>query len=92
MSERAGKTEKISISLERAELAVVRRRARRLYDGNLSAVIAEGVRRVREEEAREEVVRWLGTTGNASNAARDAIRAEWRDEPKIKRKKRAARP
>lgn len=91
MSERAGKTEKISISLERSELAVVRRRARRLYDGNLSAVIAEGVRRVREEEAREEVVRWLGTTGSASNAERDVIRAEWRAESKIKRKKRVAR-
>src|SRR2546422_4083387 len=44
---RSGRTAKISISLDRRDLALLRGRARRLFEGNLSAVIAEGVRRGR---------------------------------------------
>src|SRR5262249_2029955 len=39
---RPGRTAKISISLDRRDLAVLRGRARRLFEGNLSAVIAAG--------------------------------------------------
>jgi predicted signal transduction protein with EAL and GGDEF domain len=41
MAKRAGVTEKISVSLRASDLASLRRRAKRLYGGNLSAVIAE---------------------------------------------------
>jgi hypothetical protein len=41
MAKRAGTTEKISISVKSAHLSALRKRAKRLYDGNLSAVIAE---------------------------------------------------
>jgi hypothetical protein len=41
MAKRSGVTEKISISLPRSDLAALRRRAKRLYGGNVSAVIAE---------------------------------------------------
>jgi hypothetical protein len=78
---RAGRTDKISVSIERSDLKALRRRARQLYDGNLSAVIAEGVRRVREEEGREALSSWLGDVGAASPAEREAIREEWRGEP-----------
>jgi hypothetical protein len=78
---RAGSTDKISVSIERADLVALRRRARRLYGGNLSAVIAEGVRRVREEEGREALAEWLGERGAASPEERDALREEWRDAP-----------
>jgi hypothetical protein len=72
-----GQTEKISVSLDRNELGALRRRARRLYGGNLSAVIAEGVRRVREEEGREALVAWLGSSAELSDADRAATAAEW---------------
>jgi hypothetical protein len=41
MAKRSGVTEKISISLARSDLAALRRRAKRLYGGNVSAVIVE---------------------------------------------------
>src|SRR5260370_40366038 len=53
---RVGRTEKISVSLERSDLQALRRRAKRLYGGNVSAAIAEGARRIREEEGREKHV------------------------------------
>ena len=76
--ERGGRTEKISVSLERDVLQALRRRAKRLYGGNVSAAIAEGARRVREEEGREKLVAWLGDSGETTRQERDGIRAEWR--------------
>jgi len=79
-TERSGRTDKISVSLERADLKALRRRARKLYGGNLSAVIAEGVQRIREEEDREALVDWLGDAGRASAEQRGRVRAEWAGE------------
>jgi hypothetical protein len=75
---RSGRTAKISISLDRRDLALLRGRARRLFEGNLSAVIAEGVRRVREEEGREALLGWLGDAARTSPEQREAVRHEWR--------------
>ena len=86
---RAGRTEKISVSLDRADLGALRRRAKKLYGGNLSAAVAEGVRRIREEEGREALVAWLGGAAEATPEERDAIRAEW-PAPSPKRRRRAA--
>lgn len=85
---RAGRTDKISVSLDRSDLAIVKKRARRLHDGNISAVIAEGVRLVREEEGREALVEWLGDAAAATPAQRESIRAEWRDAA-VRRRHRA---
>ena len=74
---RAGNTEKVSVSLDRSDLAMLRKRARRLYKGNLSAVIAEGVQRVREEEGRQALLAWLGDAADATPAELQAIRDEW---------------
>jgi SH3-like domain-containing protein len=52
-----------------------------LYGGNISAVVAEGLRRVREEEGREALVTWLGDAGHATESERTALRSEWRQEP-----------
>lgn len=77
-STRAGTTEKVSISLDRSDLKLLRTRARRLYGGNLSAVVAEGVRRIREEEDRRALVVWLGDAADATPPEFEAIRDEWR--------------
>lgn len=76
--QRSGRTDKVSISLDRSDLELLRSRARRLYGGNLSAVVAEGVRRIREDEGREALVAWLGELGHTSPEQRESIRAEWR--------------
>lgn len=75
---RPGRTDKVSISLDRSDLSILRKRARRLYGGNLSAVVAEGVRRIREEEGREELVAWLGDAAATTAEERESIREEWR--------------
>jgi hypothetical protein len=77
-AKRSGSTEKISVSVERTDLAVLRRRARRLYGGNLSAVVAEAARRIREEEGRAALVDWLGPAGEASVEERDTVRSQWK--------------
>jgi hypothetical protein len=87
---RPGRTAKVSISLEQADLRALRRRAKRLYGGNLSAAIAEAARRIREEEAREAVVAWLGNAGETTPEERAAIRREWRGETPKRGRRRAA--
>lgn len=87
---RAGRTQKVSISLDRGDLVALRRRADELYDGNLSAAIAEGARRIREEEGREALLAWLGDAAAATAEERAAIRAEWgRARPKGRRRRAA---
>ena len=75
-AQRPGTTEKISISIDVADLAVLRRRARKLYRGNLSAAVGEGVLHIREQEGREGLARWLGKAGEATEAERAQLRAE----------------
>lgn len=75
---RAGRTDKVSISFERSDLMLLRKRARRLYGGDLSAVVAEGVRRIRDDEWREALVAWLGDLASTTPEQRESIRAEWR--------------
>jgi len=86
-AQRPGSTEKISISIDVADLAVLRRRARKLYSGNLSAAVGEGVIYIREQEGREGLVRWLGKAGQATEAERARLRSEWAADPVPPRKK-----
>ncbi len=87
---RPGRTEKISISLDRADLALLQKRARRLYGGNVSAAISDGVQRVREEEGREALVAWLGKAASMTSEQRDSIRAEWHGAVSQRRRRRVA--
>ena len=68
---------------------MLRRRAKKLYGGNLSAAIAEAAKRIREEEGREALVAWLGDAAKTTPAESEAIRAEWQGEAP-KRRRRAA--
>jgi hypothetical protein len=77
-SARPGRTEKISVSIDHADLDALKRRAKRLYGGNLSAAVAEGARRIREQEDREALVAWLGPAAQVTSEEQEAIRAEWR--------------
>jgi hypothetical protein len=60
MGKRAGVTAKISISLDREDLKALRRRAERLYNGNVSAVIAELAADAKLLEGMNDLVGWLG--------------------------------
>jgi hypothetical protein len=69
-------TEKVSISVGRDDLKWLRQRAKR-SGGNLSAVIAEATRLLRQREARERLVARFGKDADVSPAEAAAIRAEW---------------
>jgi hypothetical protein len=57
---RAGRTVKVSVSLDVDDVAVLKRRARESYGGNLSAAFGEAARWIRQREARRRLVDMLG--------------------------------
>ena len=85
-AKRAGTTVKVSISLERAHLAVLQRRAKEAHDGNLSAAIAELTENERIRQARVRVIELLGLPPS-TEAGLAAIAAELDAAPQV-----AARP
>jgi len=90
---RAGHTVKVSVSLNREDVAALKRRARESYDGNLSAAFAEAARWIRQREGRRRLIDKLGGPTLTPEAA-IAIDAEQkggpRYEPRKPRRRRAA--
>jgi hypothetical protein len=91
MTKRPGITEKISISLRRSDLASLRKRAERLYDGNLSAVIAELAADAALLEGMHDLVDRLGGP-NLTDDDREKLDREWArrtapPETRVRRKK-----
>lgn len=72
---RAGSTEKISISLPREDLLALKKRAKRLYGGNVSAVVTELAADARLLEGMHELVGALGGPA-LTDEARNALDAE----------------
>lgn len=72
-----GNAQKISISVDAADLQWLRRRAKRL-GGNLSAVFAEATRLLRQREARERLLQRFGRDGDVTDAEANEIRRQWR--------------
>lgn len=76
VKKREGVTEKISISLSRSDLASLKRRAKRLYSGNVSAVISELAADAALLEGMHELVGWLGGP-SLTDRERKQIDREW---------------
>jgi hypothetical protein len=80
---------KLSISLDRRDVRVLKARAKRVSGGNISAVITEMIRIAQEWEGREALARWLGAgRGEPSTEVMGGVRADWGGP---KRKKRRAK-
>jgi hypothetical protein len=60
MAKRAGVTEKVSLSVNREDLALIKNRAKRLHGGNVSAVFAELIAEIKRREAFDRAVAWYG--------------------------------
>jgi hypothetical protein len=88
MKKRAGVTQKISVSLSRSDLASLKKRAKRLYAGNVSAVIAELAADAALLEGMHELVGWLGGP-SLTDRERNELDREWSG-PKRARKSRKA--
>jgi hypothetical protein len=76
MTKRAGVTAKISISLRQSDAASLRKRAKRLYGGNLSAVIAELAGDAALLEGMQELVDRLGGP-SLTDDDRQRLDREW---------------
>ena len=87
---RAGKTVKVSISIDSGDLAILRRRARESYRGNLSAAFSEAARLIRQRAARTRLIDMLGGPTLTVGAAQ-SIDAEQTRNPHASKKRRRAR-
>lgn len=87
---RPGKTVKVSISIDKADLAVLRRRARESHRGNLSAAFSEAARLIRQRAARTRLIDMLGGPTLTVGAAQ-SIDAEQAEHPGASKKARRAR-
>ncbi len=58
--ERAGRTVKVSVSLDKDDVAALKRRAKESCGGNLSAAFAEAAKWIRQREARRRLIDKLG--------------------------------
>ncbi len=88
---RSGSTETLSISLSKAPLRVLRRRAKQVHRGNLSAAIAEAAELMRRQMAMDDLAAELERVHGALTAEERAIFAEELEpRPRRPRKKRAA--
>ena len=87
---RPGKTVKVSISIDRGDLAILRRRARESYRGNLSAAFSEAARLIRQRAARTRLIDMLGGPTLTVGAAQ-SIGAEQTMNPGASKKRRRAR-
>lgn len=76
MAKRAGVTEKVSVSMNKADLAMLKKRAKRLHAGNVSAVFADLVEEIRRREAWERAVVWYGKPIVLSAEEREIIDRE----------------
>lgn len=70
-------TTKVSITLDDADLAWLRRRSRRGHGGNLSAVVTEAARALRRQEALRDFLDAEGVP-NLTASERAKIVGEWR--------------
>lgn len=91
MAKRPGRTVKLSISIGHDDLELLKKRAKLLSCGNISAAIADTIRIAREWEGRESLATWLGEgREEPSPETMDAIRKEWRAPERPKKSKRVA--
>ena len=90
---RAGRTIKVSVSLDREDVLALKRLARESHGGNLSAAFGEAARWMRQREARRRLIDDLGGPTLTPEAAA-AIDAEQgggpRHEPRRARRRSAA--
>ncbi len=90
MKKRQGVTEKISISLSRSDLASLKKRAKRLYSGNVSAVISELAADAALLEGMHDLVSWLGGP-SLTDRERKSIDREWSEQPRAPKRARKSK-
>ena len=80
---------KVSISIDDADLQWLKRRAKRVHGGNLSAAVAEGTQLVRHHEALGALLDDLGAP-MLTTAEIDSLAAELDGKAQPRRRRRSA--
>lgn len=78
MKRRAGGTTNLSISLPTEEVKILKRRAKRVYGGNVSRVVSEAIRYVAYEEGRDALIESFGGKGRPTHAEARQLDTDWR--------------
>ena len=93
MRKRAGVTSKVSLSVHKDDLEILKQRAKRLHGGNVSAVFAELIATIKRQEAWGKAVAWYGKPLDMSDEEREGIDRELLGEvaSKTTRKRRPRR-
>lgn len=76
MAKRVGVTSKVSLSVHNDDLNMLKRRAKRLHGGNVSAVFAELIATIKRQEAWDKAVAWYGKPVVLSDEERESIDRE----------------
>ena len=77
MKKRAGGTTHLSISLPTEDVKILKRRAKRVYGGNVSRVISDAIRYVAYEEGRDALIESFGAKGRPTPDDVRRLDAEW---------------
>lgn len=77
MKKRLGGTTHLSISLPTEEAKILRRRAKRVYGGNVSRVVSDAIRYVAYEEGRDALITSFGGKSRPNQAEARQLDEEW---------------
>jgi hypothetical protein len=77
VKKRPGGTTHLSISLPAEEAKILRRRAKRIYDGNVSRVVSDAIRYIAYEEGRDALIASFGGRGRPTPAEAAQLDHAW---------------
>jgi hypothetical protein len=77
MKKRPGGTTHLSISLPTEEAKILKRRAKRAYDGNVSRVVSDAIRYIAYEEGRDALIASFGGRGKPTPTEAVQLDAAW---------------
>ncbi len=77
MKKRPGGTTHLSISLPAEEAKLIKRRAKRIYAGNVSRVVSDAIRYIAYEEGRDALIGSFGGKGMPTTAEALELDAAW---------------
>jgi hypothetical protein len=77
MKKRPGGTVHLSISLPAEEAKILKRRAKRVHDGNVSRVVSDAIRYIAYEEGRDALIASFGGKGNPTPVEAAQLDASW---------------
>jgi hypothetical protein len=77
MRKRTGGTTHLSISIPTDEAKILKRRAKRVYGGNVSRVVSDAIRYIAYEEGRDALIASFGGRGKPTPREAAQLDSEW---------------